>query len=218
MKARVYDLGNSYIMECKAVYSREGNTVYLSGDKEIVERISESAAGNAFLLHYTDATQGIFDFQCQYTGYEQEGPLYVVAMQVEDTIKTVQRRQDLKMRTNIPIRLTLLDPDDKITTDPDTKKAVQINAILRDISAGGVMVDIESPLEVDQKIMFPFDKGSSPIMIQAQVLREQEQAGTYHRYGCKFYNHNSGKESIVREYVFRLEASRNYTARSSRDL
>ena|GEM_PF-1521200 len=218
MKSRVYDSANNYITECAAIHSREDNTIYISGDKKSVEGITGATVGNEFLLHYTDATQGVIDFRCRYDGFEQEGSLIAIAMKILDTIKTVQRRQDLKMRTNIPIKLTLLDPDDKITVDPETKKDVQYYANLRDISAGGVMIDIETPLDLEQKLLFNFDKGSSPAIIQAQVLREQPTAGLFHRYGCQFYNLASDTEAVVREYVFRLEASRNFASRYSSDV
>jgi len=208
LKASVYDVDNNFLLECSALHSREENAVFLSGDRSIVQKITDS--GKDFLVRYTDATHGIMDYKCVYAGYEQEAVLYVVAFEIGDTIKTVQRRADLKMRTNLPIKITLLDAEDKIMTDQETAKAVQKSAILRDISAGGIMIDVDDPLDVNQRLMFPFDKGSSPIMVQAEILREQAQTGAFHRYGCKFYGLNNGKESIIREYVFRLEGSRNY--------
>ena len=211
MRARVYSTENSFLCECNAVYKPEAETLYISGDKSLISGDKSIIdMGEDYLVHYTDATQGVFDFRCGYVGYEQEGALYVLELKVSEIIKTTQRRQDIKMRTNLPIRLSLLDSDDRIRTDPETHRSVTMPAMLRDISAGGIMIDTESELEVNQKIMFPFDKGSSPIMVQAEVLREQARSGAFYRYGCRFYNHNSGKEAVVREYVFRLESARRH--------
>lgn len=210
MNARIYDMNNSLIAEAKAVYKKEDETVYISGDRNTADKLVER--GDAYRVHYTDSTQGIFDFQCAYGGFEQEGSLFVAALKITETLKSVQRRQDLKLRTNLPIKITLLDIDNKIQIDPVTMRSLQLPGVLRDISAGGIMVDMEEPLEVNQKIMFPFDKGSSPIMVQAEVLREQASTATYHRYGCRFINNNSGKESVIREYVFRLESARKHSS------
>jgi len=204
VKARIYTTDNSFICECNAAYKADDSVLYLSGGRSLIDM------GEEFLVHYTDASQGVFDFRCTFVGYEQEGALYVVELTVEEVVKTTQRRQDIKMRTNLPVRLTLLDADDRIMTDPESHRSLTLPAMLRDISAGGIMIDMETELEVNQKIMFPFDKGSSPIMIQAEVLREQARVGAVYRYGCRFFNHNSGKEAVVREYVFRLESARRH--------
>ena len=205
MIASVYDMENNFICECKAAYSQEDATLSLSGDRSLMDK------GPEFIVHYTDSSQGVMDLRCAFVGYEREENALIVTLKVNEIIKTTQRRQDLKMRTNLPVKLTLLDAGERIQTDPVTMRAVTVQATLRDISAGGVMIDSETELEVSQKMMFPFDKGSSPIMIQAEVIREQETIGLTHRYGCRFINNNSGKEAVIREYVFRLESSRRHT-------
>ena len=211
MIARIDSMDKTFIYEGRAEYDRDAKVVTVKGNKSDLEKVA--GAGTDYTVHYTDASQGVFDFYCQYNGYEQEGATYLIIMKVDDVIQTTQRRQDLKMKTNIPIKLTLLDDDDKVLTDPETRRSVTIPAMLRDISAGGIMIDTETELKVNQKLMFPFDKGSSPIMVSVLVLREQARGANYLRYGCRFINNNSGKEAILREYVFRLESARNYANR-----
>ena len=211
MNARLYDMNKSFVYEGRAEYDKEAKTIYLRGNKTDMDNIA-GLEGDC-LIHYTDDSQGVFDFYCQYDGYNQDGLYYDMIFRIEELIQSTQRRQDLKMKTNIPIKLTLVDQDDKVMTDPQTMRAITIPAMLRDISAGGIMIDTEIELRVNQKIYFPFDKGSSPIMVPVIVLREQDSSTNYHRYGCRFYNMNSGKEAIIREYVFRLESARNYSSR-----
>ena len=215
MLARIYSVDKSFIYEGRAEYDREAKTIYIRGGKSDVEKVA--ALGGDCLVHYTDSAQGVFDFYCRYTGFEQDGVHFDMVMLVDDIIQTTQRRQDLKMKTNISIKLTLLDQGDKVLTDPETMRSVTVPAMLRDISAGGIMIDTERELPVNQKLLFPFDKGSSPIMVSAQVIREQPPVNDYYRYGCRFINNTVSKESIIREYVFRLETGTRHAARSAYD-
>ena len=212
MKARLYDLDLRYIFEGNAVYKKDEEAVYLKADEDL------QAKGPDFLVHYTDDQQGVFDFRCVYKGFEQEGSQFFIELGIVETLKTLQRRMDVKVKTNIPVKIILLNDDDQIKLDPETHRTVQHQAMLRDISAGGIMIDSEADLEVGQKIMFPFDKGSSPILVNALVIREQPPSQGYRCYGCRFLNNNSGKESVIREYVFRLQLAGKNKARSSGDL
>ncbi len=199
MRARIYTMNNSFILETKAVYKREENTVYLRTDMDIQHKDDE------FLVHYTDDNQGVFDFHCAYKSSTRNGLQYIIALQVLETLKFIQRRKDVKVKTNIPVNIVLLDFDGKVRIDPQTQTAVQMRACLRDISAGGIMVGTENHLEIGQKLLIPFDKGTAPILLTAQVLREQPPYQDERRYGCQFVNMNHSKESIIREYVFRLQ-------------
>jgi c-di-GMP-binding flagellar brake protein YcgR len=152
-----------------------------------------------------DDSQGVLDFRCGFSGYIRDGLIYNNALEVVEIIKTVQRRQDVKAKTNIPIKIVLLKNDETVMIDPVTMKSIQYDAYLRDISAGGVMLETEAQLDVNQKFLFPFDKGSSPILVTAQVIREQPKENELRCYGCRYVNNNSGKESVIREYVFRLQ-------------
>ena len=213
VRARIFDIHNRFVYEGKAIYRRDEEMVYLRADEDIEKR------GPGFIVHFMDDNHGVFDFRCMYNGYERDGLQYIIALEVAETVQTIQRREDVKARTNIPVKVGLLDFDGKVKIDPETMKSVQFQAYLRDISAGGVMIDSPFPLEINQKIMFPFDKGSVPILINAEVIREQPQEDAYYRYGCRYLNNNSGKESVIREYVFRLQlAGRDRTAYSDLDL
>jgi len=210
LEARVYDTDNRPLFEGKASYLKDEEKVLISADEFYV------LAETEYLVTYAD-NLGVFYLRCAYEGFEMDGAVFVFTMRVVDTVNIVQRRQDLKIKTNIPIKITLLDIGGKIKIDPTTMKALQIPAMLRDISAGGIMVDTEYHMDVNQTIMFPFDKGSYPIMINAQVIREQSHDERIYRYGCRFLNNNSGKESVIREYVFRLESASRYSTRGDRD-
>ena len=212
MKARIYDLGNSFIIEATAYYKLDEETIYLRTSEDIAQK------GPDFYVHYTDDSQGVYDLRCTYVGYEKDGAQFINILQVEETIKSIQRRRDVKVKTNLLVRVALLDQSGSIQIDPETMKARQFRGYLRDISAGGVMIETSDELEVNQKIMFPFDKGSTPIIIYAQVLREQPPGENYRRYGCMFINNSSGKESVIREYVYRMESARKNMARSPQDV
>lgn len=202
IKARVYDLNNRFVCEGKAVYRKDEERLYLRANELIGDR------GPDFLVHFMDDSQGVFDFRCAYEGYEREGAQFVTILEILETIKNIQRRQDVKVKTNLPVMVTLLEADDTVKIDPSSMKAMQVQAWLRDISAGGIMMETAEPLEINQKLLFPFDKGSSPILLTAEVLREQEPMNdSNYCYGCRYLNNNSGKESIIREYVFRMGAA-----------
>lgn len=207
MKARVYDINNRFICEGKAVYKKNEGFVHVLANENLEKK------GPGFLVHFMDDNQGIVDFRCGYSGFEREGLAYNNILEVAEIVKIIQRRQDVKAKTNIQVKIILLEYNDSVKIDPDTMKAIQIQARLRDISAGGVMLETEAELEVNQKFLFPFDKGSSPILITAQVIREQPHENQYRHYGCKYLNNNNGKESIIREYVFRLQLATKNMAR-----
>ena len=200
MEARVYDLYENPLFEGKALYNRAENAVHV--------RTSQpwELKRGSYIVRYSD-NQGFFDFRCDYIRYEFDASQHIYVMEVKKTLSVIQRRQDVKMKTNLPIRVTLLDQNNAVVIDPATQKALQFPATLRDISAGGIMVDTDYRLGVDQNFMFPFNKGSTPIVVTAQVIREQAQGEDFCRYGCKFINHNRGKEAVLREYVFRLETA-----------
>ncbi|MCL2121696.1 MAG: PilZ domain-containing protein [Clostridiales bacterium] len=210
MEARVFDRHNRLLFEGKASYHKEDGMVYVRAGESI------NIEDTYYFVQYYD-NLGIFDFSCSLVGCYFDPPGYTASFKVEEITKIVQRRQDVKMKTNIPIKMILLDYNNELVIDPETKKTVQILATLRDISAGGIMIDTDYPLRINQKLMFPFDKGSTPILVTAQVIREQPQQNSYFRYGCKFINNSFAKESVIREYVFRLETATRNTARSYRD-
>ncbi|MDR0469793.1 MAG: PilZ domain-containing protein [Peptococcaceae bacterium] len=207
LKARVYDINKRFVCEGQAEYKKDEKVVYVKATENIEKR------GPGFLVQFMDDNQGVLDFRCGYIGFMREGLLYNNALEVVEIVSKIQRRQDLKAKTNIPVKIILLEEDDKVMIDPVTMKSMQFQAYLRDISAGGVMLETEAALEVNQKFLFPFDKGSTPILVTARVIREQPQEGKLRCYGCKYLNNNSGKESVIREYVFRLQLASKYTAR-----
>ncbi len=212
MKARVYTMNNSFILEAKAVYKREENAVYLRADMDIQDK------GDEFLVHYTDDTQGVFDFHCTYKNHTRDNKQYIIVLHVLETLKFMQRRRDVKVKTNIPVNIVLLEFDGKVRIDPQTQTSAQIKACLRDISAGGVMITTESHLDINQKMLIPFDKGTSPILLTAQVIREQSIPSNERCYGCQFVSLTHSKESIIREYVFRLQLASKNKARYLDDL
>ena len=198
MIARLHDMQNHFIVETKAVYRPDDKVVYLTAGEDLSDK------GPDFLVHYSDDVQGVHDLRCTWTGQEQEDDMYYIALSVEEIVKNVQRRMDVKAKINLPIRLALLQQDNTAQTDPETGRSLQIRGYLRDISAGGVMIETEHKMEAGQKFAFPFDKGSEPVLLNAEVIREQEGSGSFNSYGCKFYDSNNTKDAAVREYVFRL--------------
>jgi len=200
MLARLYTIEQRFLLECTAFYRPNEGKLYLRIDENIEDM------GPGFLVHYTDSNLGVFDFRCSYDGYEREGTHhYLHTLVVVETIKTVQRRSDIKVKINLPIKIILLDTGDRVKIHPETGKTMEIRAYLRDISAGGLLIETDSHLDVNQRLLIPFDKGSMPLLLNAEVLRENYSTGDYQVYGCRFYNLNSGKEAVIRGYVFRLQ-------------
>ena len=155
LDARVYDIYENFLFEGKASYNRHEKTVQIRAET-YYDMESEVCR-----VQYND-NQGLFDFNCSLLRYEMEDNQHLYVMEVEETVSVLQRRNDVKMKTNIAVKVTLLDDNNAIVIDPETRKAQQIPAFLRDISAGGVMLDMDCQVDAGQKLMFPFDKGSSP--------------------------------------------------------
>jgi c-di-GMP-binding flagellar brake protein YcgR len=205
-------MDSSFVTEAKAAYKREENMVHLRTNEDFQQKDIE------FLVHYTDDNQGVFDFRCSYGGNTRDNQQYIILLRVLEILKSTQRRQDVKVKTNVSINALLLEFDGKVRIDPHTQKSVQIRAFLRDISAGGIMIGTTDQLAVSQKLLIPFDKGTTPILLTAQVIREQDSYQGERRYGCRFLNLNHSKESVIREYVFRLQLAGKNKARYSDDV
>ena len=201
MKATVYDIDYNYLFECKARYKKSSKVVSLLASADL------STFDSTLIFNLTDDAMGVYELVCKYKGTESEDAYVVANFEVVQELSYVQRRQDLKVKTNVPVICVLLDYDNKVKIDPETKKAIQTRAILRDISAGGIMIASRTQFEVGQRIMIPFDKGSSPILVNAQIIRVNQSEDGIFAYGCSFFNMTSSKEAVIREYVFRLQAA-----------
>ena len=202
MIARLHQPDDKFILEAKAVYRQEDETVYLTTDEDLSDK------GPDFIVHYSDDVEGVRDLRCVWAGSEKDGGSFCVALKVVEVIHNVQRRQDVKAKLNLPFRLALLQADDTFRTDPDTGKPLQYRAFLRDISAGGILIDTVHRLKVGQRFTFPFNKSPEPVLLSAEVIREQSGSGEFNRYGCRFYDSTNEKDAAVREYVFRLNLAK----------
>lgn len=212
MEAQVFDSDRYILFEGEAFYKPDEKIIYVRAQDGV------DIPDSHLYIRYFDSIVGVSDFLCFYDGFRLEDSQFVYSFRVEQTINTVQRRNDVKMKTNIPIRISLLDTQERVVIDPETMKAMQLRAVMLDISAGGILIETTYPLNETQKIMFPFDKGSSPIMISAEIIRVIPQEDDVFQYGCKYLNNTTNKESIIREYVFRLDAARRFSITTQRDL
>ena len=211
MKAMVYTTGQKLLVECRANYKKNESKLYLWTSSEVGGQSSN------YRVHFTDSASGLYEFDCEYDSQERNGLHYLTTLNVLEVISYIQRRHDLKIKTNVPVTAVLLDYDNKVTVDPESQKAKQVRVYLRDISAGGIMIATKADLEEGQRMMIPFDKGSSPILVNAQIIRANRSEHEEHIYGCRFYNMNAIKEAVIREYVFRLQAATKFKAASEYD-
>jgi c-di-GMP-binding flagellar brake protein YcgR len=212
LKARIYTTENSFVADGKASYNRPKNVLHVRTNTEIPNW------GEEYLVHYTDDSQGLYDLRCKYLSSDRELKEYICEFQVIEVLKYVQRRKDVKVKTNISVNIVLLNMDERVRINPATQKSIQIRAYIRDISAGGVLLGTDTPLDEGQKFIFPFDKGTAPVLITCQALREHPVFEREFRYGCVFVNISQAKEAVIREYVFRMQLAVKNKARDDRDV
>lgn len=86
---------------------------------------------------------------------------------------------------------------------------MDVNAMLQDISAGGIFFISEVLFEEGERFSFVFRRTPEPLRLECEVLRKQPYDGGNYApgsmmgYGCRFINMTDHKESAVRSYIFK---------------
>lgn len=192
-KASIYTIDNEYL--CDAHVSHIADRSALLTFEEPYGDILRSEA----LVTFYDNAKGLVSCSCRLSDYKE----YAVSPGVKhssalcsfgEVVTALQRRNDLKVRVDLPARLSYTDSEGN---------TIRSDASIRDISAGGVFVICSCTLCTGQQFSLSFRAGQKELLLTAEVIRIDD-AG----YGCRFPDMTSSQEASVRSFVFQQD-SRN---------
>lgn len=148
-----------------------------------------------------DNTYGILTFDASFVESkpEKEGEVRYL-YRLTKLIDTVQRRNEVKVKTSFRIQLQLVDQ----------QKVIQ--ARVMDLSVGGMFIETDETLSLQERFSFMFTEGTKPIILRGKIIREQP-ANDKQGYGCQFDKMTLGDESILRGYVFQRQLIRGRNKR-----
>lgn len=203
-KASIYTIDNDYL--CDAIVSQITEESLLLTFKAPSADILRSEVRVTFY----DNVRGLVSCSCALSGYKE----YIdtpgnwhscVTCTFREIIDTIQRRDDIKVHVDIPVTLHF--------TDSEGKNA-SAEAVIRDISAGGVFITSAYAFFTGEIIHFSFLTDSKKLHLKAEILRldkndinnkspKDKIAPDQFGYGCRFIDVPSYVEASVRSFVYK---------------
>lgn len=139
-----------------------------------------------------DAVKGLL----LYEGLLDEITTYQAVISKLRLVNEKQRRNDVRVKVNIPLVLDEIHAGNKIK-----KMANTVILETMDISAGGLLLKTDlDGVEDDACFVFSFPLDTKSIGCEAKIVRKQAENG-YFLYGCKFLNNQNDKTEL-RRFVF----------------
>ncbi len=182
-----------------------------------MSEIDEPIALLAFLDDYADELEtevyvtffddvcGLVSYLCTLSSYKEVilpgyRNYYSVECKLNQQVKVIQRRSDIKVKTDFPAEISYLDYEDE---------ELWADITVKDMSAGGLFFTSTEELPIGQEFTFFFNQGTRPFLLTGVVLRMQEtEEEELFGYGCKFIQLSAAKEAIIREFVFRQQVQK----------
>ena len=206
-KASIYTLDKDYLCDAHVSRITDGSALFTFDGPGADFLRSE------VLATFYDNKKGLISCYCRLSCYKE----YAVSPRVwnssavctfVEVVTSLQRRNDLKVRVNIPTLLSYTDEEGNSSRAEGT---------VLDISAGGVFVTCSREFSVGQLFQFSFKAGQKNLLLTAEVLRihPSVQAGSagsadsdtdLNGYGCRFIHMTSYEEAAVRSFVFQQDS------------
>lgn len=203
VKCSIYNLDKEFI--CDAQVSLVDET---QASLALLDDVSDQLLTEVNVTFYDDI-QGLVTYLCVLSGYREVAlphfrNYYSVTCRFQKQISVIQRRSDIKIKTDFVIDITTIGSDNHET---------MIEVSVKNMSAGGLYFETENELAVGSEFSFLFRKGSLPLVLKGLILRRQEfQSPHFYGYGCSFTHLSSAKEAIIREFVFREQVRQKSTS------
>ncbi len=206
-KASIYTVDKDYL--CDAHVSRiTDSSALFTFDEPGADYLRSEV-----LATFYDNKMGLISCYCRLSCYKE----YAVSPGIwnssavctfGEVITSLQRRNDLKVRVNIPTLLSYTDEEGSSSRTEGT---------VLDISAGGVFITCSREFSVGQIFQFSFKAGQKNLLLTAEILRihtfdQTETVSPAHSdtdmtgYGCRFIHMTSYEESAVRSFVFQQDS------------
>ncbi len=219
-KASIYSLQNIFLCDATVSNIRENSVLLTMKDSSADFLTSE------INVTFYDGIKGLVTYFCELSGYKEimtEPNVFIsrVTCTLRKQLSVLQRRRDIKVHVNIPIRLSYASRQDV---------EVNVTGAIRNISAGGVFFTCHYTFLTGSVVEFSFSprKDIAPLLLRAEILRVQDRESLKNMldadihsgvngsvvdtdlrgYGCRFVDISPHSEAQVRNYVFREDLIR----------
>ncbi len=139
---------------------------------------------------------------------EADNNMLVLMTPKKDKVSVLQRREYLRVDTDIPIRCFLLN--DKLVQLAEDKF---FPATIKDISGGGLLISTDISLPLETLFVFELEINKSPMVLTAKVVRNTENPDNSSRdIGCEFIGLDESDRQKIISYCTRLQVKRKKKA------
>ena len=155
-KASIYDLEKNHICDV-GVEMTDGAIRFV-----FPEEIQNGTWEDVTAIFY-DEQKGLISYKCRLEGYKERLGRLTAQCILGPEESSLQRRNDLKI--HLVMSITIQAADSK------TGEKMNINAMLQDISAGGIFFISEVLFEEGERFSFVFRRTPEPLRLECEVLR-----------------------------------------------
>ena len=205
-KASIYTIDKEYLCDAHVSRITDSSALLSFGEP------SADFLRSEVLVTFYDNVMGLISCYCRLSGYKEysastQGWNSSVVCTFGEVVTSIQRRNDLKVRVDIPTSISYTDNEGNI---------IKVEACIRDISAGGVFITCCHAFSKGQVFQFSFTARQKNLLLTAEVLRvdmsehsEESRApgpSSAAGYGCRFKDMTSYEEATVRSFVFQQDS------------
>lgn len=193
-KVRIYDIDKNYL--------GKGHLLNLSSSiiKIKGRNLPILKSGTQIFIEVYDEFKGISTYCCKISiaSYNQLNAL------IEEKEPVVERRQSLKVRTDLSFYVDALYRNDKDITDDFPN--IKINML--NLSIGGILISCNYDLKINDIIIFNFKYENNQILLKAKVIRIDKITDSItnefsnYNYGCKLEKMSLYDEAIITKYLY----------------
>lgn len=210
--AEIYNLQDRYLCEAHVTRTEEDKATLIIG-KEDSELLPPKVR-----VVFQDASKGLVTCLCELSDFKESihpsnRNRVTVHCAILEKISELQRRNDLKVSLNFSFYIAQVNGD---------KLKEPIQAVVRNLSAGGMFFTAKYPLSVGSIIKFDIilNPNKGPLHLQAEILRIQDNLSLQRiigrlaeekeilGFGCRFVRLHSWDEARIRNYVFQKDLIR----------
>lgn len=203
-KASIYNLNKMFICDTEVIGKQDDIIILI-----IPENLAPKLPTDLIITLYDDI-YGLITYKAKIIQFKRRVSKnsqfeYMVKFKLIKKIGIVQRRSNVKVKTEIKTIIEFTDENWYKLINEDTKEPIRYTVVIKDISAAGILFKTKEKFDIGQYFIFTFNKCSKPFEVKAEILRIQKYDNEYFGYGCRFINLTLSKESIIRQYVFRMQ-------------
>ncbi|WP_164917227.1 flagellar brake domain-containing protein [Clostridium sp. JN-9] len=144
------------------------------------------------VIFYADGDA--YKFKTIVTGRKRDN-IYVILLKYPSNIVKIQRRNYVRIETLIDVNCTLAD---------DTKKTDIFDAVVTDISGGGLKIVTKKHLRMGSNLIINLPIKEENLVLKGRVVRHELNVDKKHVCGIAFKDMlNENREKIIR-YIFEL--------------